>query len=290
MQNFVLYVNVYVNDLLYNKYDIIQREKSMNYYDILMLNNDASSEEIEKSYKFLIRKYHPDINDTPLSNKISQELNSAREILSNDQSRKKYDEWLKSCDEAKAGRASVNKHRSTSSTNNSSNSNSSSSGSNNRTSTTNSQGKYVEVSYINEWLFFKMFIKNKSIHVGYRIIFGMAFFAWFLLTQALKLCFGGIELVCIFITSIAMIWMEIIGGMAILHVILSLIGFFLRKENEIGPTIMEILSEEIALILPYLPLIFLPFILSFASTFIISVVEKKFIYYNFKFMYRVAII
>lgn len=65
-----------------------------NYYDELEISKNASKEVIEKVYKVLAKKYHPDT--TKEIDKIAAEekfkiISEAYEILSNDEKRKKYD-------------------------------------------------------------------------------------------------------------------------------------------------------------------------------------------------------
>ncbi|MBS6252842.1 MAG: DnaJ domain-containing protein [Clostridia bacterium] len=69
-----------------------------NYYDILQVNQNASPEIIEKAYKTLAKKYHPDLQ--PEENKkqaeeILKDINEAYEILSNPISKVDYDNSLK---------------------------------------------------------------------------------------------------------------------------------------------------------------------------------------------------
>lgn len=69
-----------------------------NYYDILQVNQNASPEIIEKAYKTLAKKYHPDLQ--PEENKkqaeeILKDINEAYEILSNPTSKADYDNSLK---------------------------------------------------------------------------------------------------------------------------------------------------------------------------------------------------
>lgn len=71
---------------------------SKNYYDILQVNQNASPEIIEKAYKTLAKKYHPDLQ--PEENKkqaeeILKDINEAYEILSNPISKANYDNSLK---------------------------------------------------------------------------------------------------------------------------------------------------------------------------------------------------
>lgn len=69
-----------------------------NYYDILQINKNASPEIIEKAYKTLAKKYHPDLQ--PEENKkqaeeILKDINEAYEVLSNSISKADYDNSLK---------------------------------------------------------------------------------------------------------------------------------------------------------------------------------------------------
>lgn len=71
---------------------------SKNYYDILQVNQNSSPEIIEKAYKTLAKKYHPDLQ--PEENKkqaeeILKDINEAYEILSNPISKANYDNSLK---------------------------------------------------------------------------------------------------------------------------------------------------------------------------------------------------
>lgn len=64
------------------------------YYEILEVSKNASQEIIEKAYKVLAKKYHPDLQEEQ-NKKIAEEkmklINEAYEILSNDNKRKEYD-------------------------------------------------------------------------------------------------------------------------------------------------------------------------------------------------------
>ena len=69
-----------------------------NYYDILEINKNASPEIIEKAYKTLVKKYHPDLQDDNLKIKYEEKIkkiNEAYEILSDIKKRKNYDLNLK---------------------------------------------------------------------------------------------------------------------------------------------------------------------------------------------------
>ncbi len=69
-----------------------------NYYDILEVNKNASQEIIDKAYKILVKKYHPDLQEESLKNKFEEKIkkiNEAYDILSNFEKRKDYDLFLK---------------------------------------------------------------------------------------------------------------------------------------------------------------------------------------------------
>ena len=69
-----------------------------NYYEILEVNKNASPEIIEKAYKTLVKKYHPDLQDNNLKAEYEEKIkliNEAFEVLSNSEKRKNYDLNLK---------------------------------------------------------------------------------------------------------------------------------------------------------------------------------------------------
>ena len=63
-----------------------------NYYEILGVSKDASSEDIKKAYRKLARQYHPDLHpgDQAAAEKF-KEINEANEVLSDEKKRKNYD-------------------------------------------------------------------------------------------------------------------------------------------------------------------------------------------------------
>jgi len=65
-----------------------------NYYEILEVNANASSEVIEKAYKVLAKKYHPDLwpkDKLFYAESKFKEITEAYEVLSNSESRRIYD-------------------------------------------------------------------------------------------------------------------------------------------------------------------------------------------------------
>ena len=69
----------------------------MNYYEILEVREDASQEVIEMAYKALVRKYHPDVyrDDEDFAHDITQQINEAHNILSDPETRRSYDDTLR---------------------------------------------------------------------------------------------------------------------------------------------------------------------------------------------------
>lgn len=68
-----------------------------NYYQILEISEDAGAEEIRKSYRRLVLRYHPDRNGGNTQYEaIVKEIYRAYSVLSVPSEREKYDESLKS--------------------------------------------------------------------------------------------------------------------------------------------------------------------------------------------------
>lgn len=69
-----------------------------NYYEILEVNEHASQEIIEKAYKILVKKYHPDLytgEESIYAEQKVRELNEAYQVLSDDFLKSQYDLELK---------------------------------------------------------------------------------------------------------------------------------------------------------------------------------------------------
>lgn len=64
---------------------------SASHYEILQIKKDASSDEIKRSFRELALKYHPDKNKMSDSKEKFLRIVEAYEVLSDDNSRKKYD-------------------------------------------------------------------------------------------------------------------------------------------------------------------------------------------------------
>ena len=63
-----------------------------NYYDVLGVSKNASEKEIRQAYRKLARQYHPDVNkDDAAAEEKFKEINEAYSVLSDEESRKKFD-------------------------------------------------------------------------------------------------------------------------------------------------------------------------------------------------------
>lgn len=63
------------------------------YYQILGVSRDADKEEIKRAYRRLARKYHPDVNKESGAEERFKEINRAYEVLSEPETRARYDRF-----------------------------------------------------------------------------------------------------------------------------------------------------------------------------------------------------
>jgi DnaJ-class molecular chaperone len=67
---------------------------SEDYYDVLGVARGADADDIQKAYRKLARKYHPDLNpDDKAAQKKFKEVQHAYDVLSDDKKRKMYDQF-----------------------------------------------------------------------------------------------------------------------------------------------------------------------------------------------------
>ncbi|KYD11115.1 molecular chaperone DnaJ [Caldibacillus debilis] len=63
------------------------------YYEILGVDRNATKEEIKKAYRRLSKKYHPDLNKEEGAAEKFKEITEAYEVLSDDEKRRRYDQY-----------------------------------------------------------------------------------------------------------------------------------------------------------------------------------------------------
>ncbi|TDU91193.1 curved DNA-binding protein [Kribbella voronezhensis] len=61
------------------------------FYEILGVSRTASADEIQRAYRQLARRYHPDVNKDPDAEERFKEVSEAYDVLSDPQQRKRYD-------------------------------------------------------------------------------------------------------------------------------------------------------------------------------------------------------
>jgi len=74
--------------------DAANNDELPNYYEIIGVPNNATPEEIKKKFRELAKKTHPDKTREDSEEEMAK-LNKAYEVLSDKESREKYDRYLK---------------------------------------------------------------------------------------------------------------------------------------------------------------------------------------------------
>ena len=74
--------------------DAVKNDELPDYYKILGVSKEATQEEIKKKFREMAKKTHPDKTKED-SDEAMAELNKAYEILSDEESKERYDKYLK---------------------------------------------------------------------------------------------------------------------------------------------------------------------------------------------------
>ena len=67
------------------------RSEFKDYYLVLDVSKNATSDEINMAFRRLSRKYHPDISADEMAEEKYQEIIETYEVLSDDKKRREYD-------------------------------------------------------------------------------------------------------------------------------------------------------------------------------------------------------
>ena len=67
------------------------------YYDLLGVARDADPDTLKRAYRRLARQYHPDVNKDPGAEDRFKEIGRAYEVLSDPQTRGRYDQFGEAC-------------------------------------------------------------------------------------------------------------------------------------------------------------------------------------------------
>jgi curved DNA-binding protein CbpA len=80
--------------------------QTKNPYKALGLPREASQDDIRKTHRKLVRKYHPDANpEDPRAEERFKEVQRAYEVLSDEKKRREYDEGLRTSSRGSPGRS-----------------------------------------------------------------------------------------------------------------------------------------------------------------------------------------
>jgi curved DNA-binding protein CbpA len=69
--------------------------KLITFYDLLGLTEKATSEDVILSYRKSVAAYHPDTNNAPNAERITALLNEAKSTLTDAETRKQYDQYVR---------------------------------------------------------------------------------------------------------------------------------------------------------------------------------------------------
>lgn len=177
----------------------------VDFYKLLGVKRDASTQEIKTAYREMAKKYHPDINKDEEASKIIISLNEAKETLLDDDKRREYDSLLDEIEHSKQ----FSKDRSET-----------------YSAKTKEYKETYSDTYVTKWQFYVNYLKNGIDNTFIKFIKSILVFINYLLFLSLKI----ISYIVIFLIDIANDFIDYIAGFLIILGLLSLI--FLAGQEE----------------------------------------------------------
>ncbi len=174
----------------------------INFYDLLGVSSNATSDEIKTSYRNMVKKYHPDVNGSQEAQKVIRSLNEAKTTLLDEEKRKEYDEILQGINNSKQ----FSKEKSETYTG----------------KTEEYKENYEEV-YITRWQYYINYIKNGLDKVWIKLL------KTFLVIINL-LIFSLFKAIIIFIVFLLYVTDEIIDYFVVFLFIMSFVYLFILKD------------------------------------------------------------
>ena len=86
------YVMIHIS--LYTRIPLNLMQNRPNYYNELKVSRNATSKEIKRAFRRLAKQFHPDKNRTKNADRAFQSIQTAYEVLGNDQKKWEYDVWV----------------------------------------------------------------------------------------------------------------------------------------------------------------------------------------------------
>src|SRR5262245_44324488 len=63
------------------------------YYEVLGISRNASTDDVQQAYRKLARRHHPDVNKNPGAEERFKEINEAYQVLKDPETRRRYDRF-----------------------------------------------------------------------------------------------------------------------------------------------------------------------------------------------------
>ena len=212
---------------------------SMNYYELLGVNINASEEEIKTAYKREIKKWHPDVNKDEEAVSIAMKLNEAKDTLLDKEKRLEYDFFINNKDEEIYQKYTNSSHSDI--------------------NVSNNYAEYEE-KFVTKWEYLNQYLFCKNINIFRRIIGLIFVLLESLLCLILKYFIIILSFLCFVISSLIILLLKILSPILfvltiyILYIILTK-GFnnlINNNYNELRGTLLFLIIYIVTILLPYI--------------------------------------